>query len=597
MSRYGRAATLLALVSLPGIAHAQDAADAAWRQGDTQTARSLYAERLSADSTDDQALHRMALMLAWEGRYDEGIALFDRLLALSPDNGDAAVDRARVLAWSGNTDAAARSLTAILAADPGNLTGWLTLSQVESWQGRFDEALATLDRAAVTWPDNRRIAMRRARVLAEAGRLDESVAAYETLVRSDESDLQAHLGLARTLAWSGQYAAAEAEYERIQARWPDNAEALAGWARIASWRGDLIEGETRWRRAVEAQPESVSLMAGLGETLRWQGRDAAAYEALSAAAEMDPQNAEVRAELDLVAPAFQPFAAPSLGYQTDSDGNRIFTTTVAGGWNATPTIRVQGSAYMVQARQVGAFEFSEGSAGLMAEVGVYLDPGWTISGGLGASASGATGVGAIPAGEARISTPARNRVAGSFGFTARALDETATLIRNGVKYALLNGDIRFTPSQEWRIAGGAGIGRFDGSEFNRRLDGWADARRRLSREWSVGLAVRSFGFEKNLNDGYFDPNFYILAQVPVAWSLPVARWAVSVRVAPGVEQIGSQGSPRGALGAAGEVGYAVSPGRQVSAWAGYSSTGMAAFATGSADYRYGTFGVRGTWTF
>jgi len=494
-------AALCGALLLPAEGRSQDdvdpaeTANVAWRMADTVTARRLYAERLAADSTDETALHRMALLMAWDGRYDDGIALFDQLLAEWPEHVGARIDRARVLAWRGD----------------------------------YREALLDIDRAEAITPGNRDVLLSRAYVLALAGRLDESVTLYDSLARTDPSDTRALVGLARTL--------------------------------------------------------------------RWQGREVAATRTLSTAATLAPHDPEVQSESQILTAGYRPTVAPSFSYQTDTDGNRIWTGEVRGVWRPSSAVGVRASAYVRGARQVGPFEFGESSGGLMAEASMRFDPGWIVTGGAGASGSGATGANAVATVKARIASPVRHRLSGSFGFFSHALDETAVLIRNGVSFAMLDASARFTPAPRWRVSGGAGVSRFDGSEYNRRINGWVEATHRFTSNWSVGIAGRSFGFEKNLNDGYFDPSFYLLAQVPVTWSRPFGNWHVSVLAAPGIQEVAGQGGARGALGAMGEINYSVAPGRQIGAWAGYSSTGMASFSTGSSDYRYGAFGVRGSWAF
>lgn len=490
----------VALVA-PDAANAQgdgdpaEAANVAWRMGDTATARVLYAERLAADSLDEVALHRMALLMSWDGRYDDGVALFDRMLSEWPDHVGAMIDRARVLAWKGD----------------------------------YAGAVDGIQRADEVSPGDRRVQLARAYILALSGRLDESVALYDSLASSDPSDSQALIGLSRTL--------------------------------------------------------------------RWQGREIAAGRTLSRASTLAPYDPEVQAESQVLGAGLRPTLGPLVSYQTDTDGNRILTAEVRGGWRPSSAIGVQASAYVRGATQAGPGGFSESSGGLMIEASMRFDPGWVVTGGAGGSGSGATGRSAFGAATLRAASPARHRLSGSVGFLSHALDETARLIRNGVTFAMLDGNFRYTPAAGWRVGGGAGVSRFDGSEPNRRINGWLEATRELAAEWRVGVSARSFGFEKNLDDGYFDPSFYLLAQVPVTWGRPFGEWNVSVLAAPGIQGVEGQGGVRGALGASGRVAYSLGVGRELAAWAGYSSTGMASFSTGSADYRYGTFGIRGTWAF
>ncbi|HET7040284.1 MAG TPA: hypothetical protein VFH97_10395, partial [Gemmatimonadales bacterium] len=104
-----RYAGLLAIAALAiaAPAGAQDRADVAWNQGALAVAESLYAARLAADSNDQRALHRLALIYAWSERNAPAVALFDRLVAIAPGNVEARRDRARVLSWGGDLDGSA----------------------------------------------------------------------------------------------------------------------------------------------------------------------------------------------------------------------------------------------------------------------------------------------------------------------------------------------------------------------------------------------------------------------------------------------------------------------------------------------------------
>lgn len=76
-------------VVLAGPGFAQDEADAAWDRGEVAVAERFYEQRVAADSFDQRALHRLALIRAWNQRYAESLVLFDRLLAIAPFNAEA----------------------------------------------------------------------------------------------------------------------------------------------------------------------------------------------------------------------------------------------------------------------------------------------------------------------------------------------------------------------------------------------------------------------------------------------------------------------------------------------------------------------------
>ena len=59
-----------------------------------------------------------------------------------------------------------------------------------------------------------------------------------------------------------------------------------------------------------------------------------------------------------------------------------------------------------------------------------------------------------------------------------------------------------------------------------------------------------------------------------------------MELAPGVQQVRSDGDPAASLRARFRAGYAVDTLREVSLSLGYSSAGLSSFATGSDGYRY-----------
>ena len=163
-----------ALLLLPGRALSQARADSAWLAGNTEMAGELYQARLVADPTDEVALQRLALMRAWEARYDESLVLFDRLLAASPDHLDARVDRAKVLAWSGDLGGAIEEVDRVLEADPSFVPALEARARYEAWRGDLVEAEERWRRALAVVP----------------------------------GDASLHSGLGQTLRWQGRNAAA-----------------------------------------------------------------------------------------------------------------------------------------------------------------------------------------------------------------------------------------------------------------------------------------------------------------------------------------------------------------------------------------------------
>jgi hypothetical protein len=197
-----------------------------------------------------------------------------------------------------------------------------------------------------------------------------------------------------------------------------------------------------------------------------------------------------------------------------------------------------------------------------------------------------------------LTTPARNAGAGSVAFNRNALDATAALLRNRVSVDELAASASTTLGAGWNLSGGASAAVYDGRETNIRTGGYASLARRMLPRVTLGVAARAFGFEKDLNEGYFDPDFYGIAEITASVYREVRKWNLGTEIAPGLQQVGSNGKRTGAFRATGRIGYTVAPGRQVGVSAGLSNSGLHQLSPGSdADYRYRAFSVSGGWRF
>lgn len=189
----------LALVAQP--LFAQDPADSAWNAGAHERARSLYAQRVAADSSDIRALHRLGLLLSWNNQFAESVRLFDRVLQLTPSDTAVAHARARVLSWAGRLGDAEHAYQTMLVTDPANPEAMRGLARVTSWRGDL-----------------------------KAGEQ-----AWRTAVAADPADVDARIGLSQVLRWRGQPNAALLEAEAAIRLAPQNRDAQLqlAWAEAA----------------------------------------------------------------------------------------------------------------------------------------------------------------------------------------------------------------------------------------------------------------------------------------------------------------------------------------------------------------------------
>jgi tetratricopeptide (TPR) repeat protein len=580
----------------PAVARGQDRADLAWRAGDLATARQLYAERLAADSTDSRALHRMALMEAWDGRYAQSLKLFATLLALGP-NLEAEVDRARVVAWQGNPKGAIALLDTLLQRTPGYIPAMQTRAEFFAMAGETERAVSSYEQLAQILPENRSVRNARARTLSWASRLDESIALYDSLVRTDPTDREARLGLGRVLGWAGEVDSAAAVYRGMLAQDSTDVDAWAGIAQTQSWAGHLREAESTWRRALRTDSSHVVALVGLAQTLRWEGRDAAAADALGRAEAIAPTNADVRTQRRWVNVALQPRVRTTVTYESDSDGSGILTAYGRGGVRVLPRLDLRPYAYVRWLDfSAGGTSLSRQAWGGAVEAWLQIEPGWVVAGSLGASGSDADTVGTQVRWGAWASTPGWAPVIATVTAKREPLDATVQLVQNGVAVFQGNLDLRATPGAGWVATGAFSVARFTGSATNVRTAGALGVSRRIVRPLTVGANGRAYGFSKDLQDGYFDPSFYLLGELPLRVEQAFGRWTPSAEVAPGFQKIAGT-TLSAAIRLVGELRYTVAPGREIALSAGYSTLGLSLFAEGGGGYRYRYVTLSGAWGF
>ncbi|HSJ13189.1 MAG TPA: tetratricopeptide repeat protein [Longimicrobiales bacterium] len=555
--------TSLALIALLAGATpltAQDAADSAWAAGEHERARTLYAARVAADSADAQALHRLGLLLGWNREYAAAIRVLDRLMAVAPTNAVRA-DRANVLAWSRNYERALADVDELIRSDSTSLEAWTARARFLSWAGRYDESLRAWDRVERLAPGDTGVTHARARVLSWAGRLGAAEEAYWTSLAANPGDV----------------------------------EAMRGLARVTSWRGDLATGEQLWRRAVAADPASAEARIGLSQVLRWRGQPAASLEEAREAVRLDPENRDAQLQLAWAEAAFAPRIAPAFSAAFDSDDNRLLTSSLAVTLFPAHRVALTASGYLRRAQDGRAGGGAVDSRALTLAARTDIGAGWTVG------ASGGVKDRDVPGAEADFtfggslaSAPWRP-VSGAVAYTRGVFDATARLIEQGVTTDEVALTVAAQLARAVRLEAGAGFMRFTGVERNERVL----ARLGLDVRAGSWLRVRpralGFGFEHDLDEGYFDPDRYLLGEVGVGVDRYRGAWALSGEVAPGAQQVGSDGDVQGALSGSARVGYTLAPGREIGIGFTFSNLGMERFDPDRTGYRYGAAVISAAW--
>ena len=196
-------------------------------------------------------LLRRATQAEQDGRRDEAVELYRRVLMLEPNNIEAINQLGVAAGERGDLSAAVRRFQHSLRIGPNQPGIWFNLGVAQSRLGQSTEALTAFDSMIALSPLSGAGHLQRAATLARLGRYDEAVAACDDAVRLLPNDplTAIHRGLA--LQWRGHYDQALVEFDRAIALRPDFAEAWVCKAMLKLLLGDLRVGfalnEWRWR--------------------------------------------------------------------------------------------------------------------------------------------------------------------------------------------------------------------------------------------------------------------------------------------------------------------------------------------------------------
>ncbi|HSK18071.1 MAG TPA: tetratricopeptide repeat protein [Longimicrobiales bacterium] len=499
-------------------------------------------------------------------------------------------------AWAAGDHAQARALyTQRVAADSMDVQALHRLGLLFGWEREYVRAIPLLERVVRLAP-SAEARTDLANVLAWSGSYDRALAVLDDVIAHAATSDALHTR-ARFLSWAGRYGEAASAYRALIDADASDAEALRGMARVTTWRGDLKAGERLWRDALAAEPDNADAHVGMSQVLRWRGRSREALDHAEAAARLRPDDRDVLEQLAWAEAGFAPRVAPTFSAETDSDENRLYTAAI----NATVpfTRRVSATLNGYVRRADGPTplgtdptpESRSALAGLRAELG----DGWALSAAGGVTDRSAGDPTAVYS--AAIASPAWLPVTASAAWSHSVLDATADLMGRDVTMDNVSLSAGAEPLRSLRVDAGFSFTRFESLTSNDRLLGRVGLEVRPTSWLRVRPRVTAFRFENTVQEGYFAPDEYGLAELGIGIDRYMSRWSISAEAAPGAQRIGSDGDMQGALSARARVGYTIAPGREIGIGVTFSELGLERLTPGDAGYRYQAMVLSGSWGF
>ena len=506
----------------------------------------LYQPTALAQSPVPQA----GLAAEMAGRWDEAITIYHRTLATEPGRADLWRRVADIQASQGHKPEALSALQKAVEVAPDNAAYWFQLSQAYAGLDQPKQALEACQHAHQLQPDNLEYLKSCARQASWADELATARQLYQAWLERQPHDADAQLGLARVDGWAGRLNASAAGYQRYLAAHPDNAAAMLEYVQVEIWRGDygkakdvLDDYRTRFGEDARYQGLLARLLAraewpdaatavyqpllaanprdyGLNYTrtlaLRAGNRPAEAIDSLGVLQELRPDSQDTADVIRFVRTPSRSHVRGSVSYYDDSDDIAILRLSADGRYvlDSKRTAVMLGYDHeRLRARVGSGLDTIDGRSRIQfQELWLGVEHRFTPRV-LGGARPGAADVQR----GSRIGTyqlyldldPADNialrleRKRALYDLSPRAV--SLGIVQNG---NLLSAHWR--PDLRWFVDGQAGWSDF--SDDNQKWQLVLAPRRAVVRHehfnLDLGVSGEWFGFDRNLNNGYYDPEFY-----------------------------------------------------------------------------------------
>ena len=197
-------------------------AGALFDRRDAAGAIALYDKALAIKPDDQWVTINLAKTLSLQGKLAEAAERCGQALRLNPDFAQGHVVMAGILLRQGQAAKAVEECSLALRLKPDLPEGHYELANMLAMQGKLAEAIPHLQQAAEESPNDLAVRERLAMALGTLGRTDESLAELRKIVEANPNHVAAHFHLGSLLARKGDWGAAIAEWRLADRLQPDS---------------------------------------------------------------------------------------------------------------------------------------------------------------------------------------------------------------------------------------------------------------------------------------------------------------------------------------------------------------------------------------
>jgi tetratricopeptide (TPR) repeat protein len=228
------------------------------RAGDLDGAGALYDRVLAIDPDNFDALHLKGVLLRRRGDAAAAVASIQKAIAATPARaGDAQLNLANALLDAGRAREAIAHYDNALAAAPGDAATWIRRGDAFQLCEDNGAAVESYRRAAALGANDAPLWHNLALALRKLHRADEALEAAERALVLRPNYAEARLLAGNALATLGRHAQAGAHFQAALALKPDDAELHAGLAHALHMQGEHAKARHHYDRAIALRPAST----------------------------------------------------------------------------------------------------------------------------------------------------------------------------------------------------------------------------------------------------------------------------------------------------------------------------------------------------
>jgi uncharacterized protein (TIGR02466 family) len=211
--------------------------------------------------------HNLAIALCDQRRYQEALAVFDRVRTAAPGLPLVDYNRGNALLSMGRFGDAAMAFHSAITVNPLDLKAHFGLNQLLYRLGS-ESFLRSYSDAAALFPSNPMLYTERAKLLFMVERYGEAAEAFSRALELAPDNVMVRHGLASALARLGRFDEAEREFELLMAKEPDDANVVCNYAECSLRAGKPDKAQVLAGQVLARDPHNQLAFALFATALR-----------------------------------------------------------------------------------------------------------------------------------------------------------------------------------------------------------------------------------------------------------------------------------------------------------------------------------------